>query len=75
MTGKSPSEWKPEAPGLSREARIERIDASVSSLEEDPEIEHAWLREARRRYEKIRSGSARLIDNEEVFARLRMRFE
>ncbi len=41
---------------------------------ENREARSAWARQARRRYEEIRAGRGRAIDNDEAFARLRARF-
>lgn len=53
--------------------------ASLDSLPpesgDDDEIERAWAEEAERRDQEIRSGTAKLIPAEEVFAELRARLE
>jgi len=54
------------------------IEARSEQARERPiehgEVRSAWAREALRRYEEIRAGRRRTIDNDEVFARLRARF-
>jgi hypothetical protein len=57
-----PSRWFPGVSGV-RE-----------SVEQPTKQPSAWAREARRRYDEIRAGRARTIDNDGVFARLRARF-
>jgi len=46
----------------------------LKSLDHVDEIDRAWMEEAMRRYEAIRSGKARTLPHEEVVARLEARF-
>lgn len=49
----------------------ELIDNSRNS---DAVADRAWMDKARRRYQAIRSGTARTLDHDEVVARLEARF-
>ncbi|MFL5538360.1 MAG: addiction module protein [Longimicrobiaceae bacterium] len=56
-----------EALSLPREDRARILDALMSSLEADPEVERAWDEEIRRRIEGIKSGKTQTIPGEDVF--------
>jgi putative addiction module component (TIGR02574 family) len=57
-------------PTRSRAKLVERLLESFES-EPDAEAEAAWIVEAQRRYEEIRTGVARTESATEVFKRLR----
>ena len=59
---------------LGPEAREEIAEAVLASLDNTDEIDRAWLEEAQRRYEAIRSGRARVLEHDEVVARFQARF-
>lgn len=54
--------------------REEILEAVLTSLDSTDEIDRAWIEEAHRRYEAIRSGQARVLEHDEVVARFRARF-
>lgn len=58
---------------LPEEARAEIIDAALSSLFDPGPLSDAWKAEIDRRSRQIDSGEVELIDNDEVFARVRAR--
>jgi putative addiction module component (TIGR02574 family) len=58
---------------LPREERARLAERLIASLEEDGEIERAWIEEAERRYERYRAGEARVVPAAEVIARMRDR--
>ena len=58
------------------EERLRVVDALLQSLNApDPEVDQAWAVEAERRLAEIRSGAVNPTPGEEVFARIRERFE
>jgi putative addiction module component (TIGR02574 family) len=59
---------------LDDKAREELVEALLASLDRSGEIDRAWIAEAGRRYEAIRSGKARTLEHDEVVARLEARF-
>jgi hypothetical protein len=59
---------------LEDEQREELVGMLLKSLDQVDEIERAWMEEAMRRYEAIRSGRARTLAHEDVVARLEARF-
>ena len=63
-----------EALDLDDEQREELIGVLLTSLDRVDEIDRAWMEEARRRYDAIRSGKARTLPHDEVVARLNARF-
>jgi len=46
----------------------------IASLDEDPEIEAAWIKEARRRDEELVSGAVEGIPLEDALTTVRSRF-
>lgn len=58
---------------LPEEARAEIIDAALASLFDPGPLSDAWKAEIDRRSRQIDSGEVELIDNDEVFARVRAR--
>lgn len=63
-----------EALDLDDRRREELVGLLLNSLDHVDEIDRAWMEEAKRRYEAIRSGKARTLSHEEVVARLEARF-
>jgi len=63
------------AMGLPPEGRAALAEKLLDSLDgpQDPEIEAAWIAEAKRRIAEIDRGEAELIPAEEVFRTLRIR--
>jgi putative addiction module component (TIGR02574 family) len=55
-------------PTAERSRLLERL---IASLDADPEIAEAWVREAERRDAEIDSGAVSLVPGEQVLARLR----
>jgi hypothetical protein len=70
---KSVDDIKEELVGLPREERQDLADFLIETLERDEQVRSAWSQEARRRYDEIRAGRRRTVDNDEVFTRLRKR--
>ena len=69
-------ELKDEALSLPVEERAMLADALLQSLNgPDPEIDHLWAEEIRRRVEDMKAGKVQLIPGEEVFARIRDRYK
>ena len=65
-----------EAESLPVEERAMIIDRLLQTLNTpNPEIDMAWVDTAKRRLSEIRSGKTKTISGEEVFARIRERFE
>lgn len=56
-----------EALSLPRGERVRLVEALISSLDEDAEIERSWNEEIRRRVEELHSGEVKAIPGEEVF--------
>jgi len=64
-----------EAESLPVEERTMVVDSLLRSLNPpDPEIDRKWSAVAKRRLEELRSGRAKPIPGDEVFARIRGRF-
>jgi hypothetical protein len=63
-----------EALDLDDHRREELVGLLLNSLDHVDEIDRAWMEEAKRRYEAVRSGKARTLSHEEVVARLEARF-
>ena len=63
-------ELSQRARALSPEDRARLADELLASLDEDssPDTEQAWEQEIGRRVEEIRSGRAKLIPADQVFA-------
>jgi len=59
---------------LDDRGREEIAEAVLASLDASDEIDRAWIEEAHRRYEAIRSGRARVLEHDEVVARFKARF-
>ena len=57
------------------EFRLELIDLLLKSLNipTKPEIDELWASEVERRIDEVDSGSAQLVDGNEVFSRIRER--
>lgn len=65
-----------EAESLPVEERAIVIDSLLQSLNPPAsEIDTEWLRVAKRRLAELRSGSVKPIQGNEVFAKIRERFE
>jgi putative addiction module component (TIGR02574 family) len=59
---------------LPKEERADLAELLIDSLVDQEEIDQAWIIECRRRLGEIERGEVELIDNEEVFAKLRARY-
>ena len=55
---------------LDRSRREEIVEAVLPSLDESDTVDRAWLEEAHRRFDALRSGEARVIDHADVVDRL-----
>lgn len=64
-----------EVLGLPSAERSRLLDRLIASLEVDPVVEEAWMKEARRRDEEIDSGTVQTIPGDVVLARLRASLE
>ncbi len=65
-----------EAESLPVEERAVIIDRLLQTLNTpNPEIDMVWVDTAKRRLSEIRSGTTKTIPGEEVFARIKERFE
>lgn len=64
-----------DALSLPVEFRLELIDLLLKSLNipTKPEIDELWASEVERRIDEVDSGSAQLVDGNEVFSRIRER--
>jgi putative addiction module component (TIGR02574 family) len=62
-----------EALELGRESRAALAKRLLDSLDEPSadEVGEAWINEAQRRCEELKTGKARTIPSDEVFAKLR----
>ena len=65
---------------LPAEERAELASVLLASLDGEPEddpaeVERLWIEEVERRLEELRSGKVKGIPAEEVFAKLRSKFE
>jgi len=64
-----------EAVTLPVEERVLVIDSLLRSLNQlDPEIDQKWAAVAKRRLEELRSGRAKPVPGEDVFAKIRQQF-
>ena len=59
-----------EAQSLPREERARLAEALIASLDEDAEMERAWLDEAERRAAELDSGAVESIPAKDVFSEL-----
>lgn len=66
----SAEQLQTEVLGLPVEQRARLAEILIASLDEDLEIEHAWMIEAERRYEELRTGRVQGVPAEQVFAEL-----
>ncbi len=65
-----------DAESLPVEERVVLVDSLLRSLNPTvPDIDKLWTKEAKRRLEELRSGRVQGIAGEEVFDRIRKRFE
>ena len=65
-----------EAASLPVEERAIVIDSLLRTLNPpDAEIEREWVKVAKRRLAELRSGRVKAIPGDEVFAKIRERFE
>ena len=65
-----------EAASLPVEERVMLVDSLLRTLNPpDMEIEKEWVKVAKRRLAELRSGSVKAIPGDEVFAKIRERFE
>jgi putative addiction module component (TIGR02574 family) len=65
-----------EAESLPVEERALVVESLLRSLNPpDPEIDKKWAEVAKRRLDELRSGRVAPIPGEEVFARIRQRFD
>jgi putative addiction module component (TIGR02574 family) len=74
MMSRSFADLTHEALDLDDREREELVGLLLNSLDHVDEIDRAWMEEARRRYEAVRSGKARTLSHDEVVARLEARF-
>jgi putative addiction module component (TIGR02574 family) len=63
-------EIKAEALLLSSQERAHLAEVLIASLDEDLALDQAWIAEAERRYEEIRSGRVQTIPAEQVMAEI-----
>lgn len=68
------AELKHEALELGPEQREELAADLLRSPDSVDEIDRAWMEEAQRRYEAIRTGRARTLDHDSVVTQLEARF-
>lgn len=59
-----------EALLLSSQERAHLAEVLIASLDEDLALDQAWIAEAERRYEEIRSGRVQTIPAEQVMAEI-----
>lgn len=65
-----------EAASLPVEERVMVVDSLLRTLNPpDMEIEKEWVKVAKRRLAELRSGKVKAIPGDEVFAKIRERFE
>lgn len=60
---------------LPREVRARLAERLLSSLDDDSEIEEAWIAEAERRYQSYLEGDEEVVSVGAVLARLREELE
>lgn len=63
-------ELEVEARNLPRDERTRLVEALISSLDEESEIEVAWREEIRKRVAELDSGSVETLDGETVMSEL-----
>ncbi len=63
-------EIEAEALLLSSQERAHLAEVLIASLDEDLALEQAWVVEAKRRYDEIRSGRVQTTPAEQVMAEL-----
>lgn len=63
-------EIKAEALRLPRAERLRLVEALISSLDQDVEVQHAWREEIDRRLNELRAGEVSTIPANEVFREL-----
>ncbi len=56
---------------LPRPVRARLAETLISSLDEDSEIEQAWVNEAERRYQRYRAGEEEAIPAAQALAEIR----
>ena len=59
---------------LPRDVRAQLAERLLSSLDEDSDIEKAWIEEADRRYKAIQNGEESVSPANEVMAAIRKEF-
>ncbi len=65
-----------EAMSLPVEERAIVVDSLLRTLNPpDTEIEREWVKVAKRRLEELRSGRVKAVPGDEVFAKIRERFD
>jgi putative addiction module component (TIGR02574 family) len=62
-----------EALKLSPADRSHLLERLIASLDTDPEVEAAWVKEADRRQAELDAGTVAAVSGEEAVARLRAR--
>lgn len=69
------SELIEEAVSLPLEERAKLVDSLLQSLNPaDDEASAAWLDQARRRLDELRSGAVQAVPGEQVFAQIHKRY-
>lgn len=63
-------EIEAEALLLSSQERAHLAQVLIASLDEDLALDQAWIAEAERRYEEIRSGQVQTMPAEQVMAEI-----
>jgi putative addiction module component (TIGR02574 family) len=59
---------------LPRSVRARLAERLISSLDEDDEIEQAWVDEADRRFQAFQRGESKMLPFDEVMAAIRKEF-
>lgn len=67
----SAQELEAEVLKLPSHERARLAEVLISSLDEEDEIAEAWVAEAERRYEELRTGKVQGVPAEDVLARVR----
>lgn len=60
-----------EVLSLSSSDRSNLLDSLIASLDADPDVEDAWMKEAKRRDDEIESGAVVALQLDDVLSRLR----
>lgn len=60
-----------EVLSLSSADRSNLLDSLIASLDADPDVEDAWMKEAKRRDDEIESGAVVALQLDDVLSRLR----